>query len=182
MTIRFEDALTIGRHLIDPRGRCDRRAMFYSSVGLLAVTVLLGAVFGLVGANLNGALFLGLNLVLTWVFIAISIKRLHDLGRSGWWIVGAFAFWMIASVVVVMALSLAVGPSRFSAALASSPMLYGALVVALSAAPFGGLLWVQAAAGDAKTNRFGRVPGAFGFASGLPKSSAATLDGAAATA
>lgn len=174
MPIRFEDALTIGRHLIDPRGRCDRRAMFYASLGLLAVTLLCTAVLGLAGADLGGLPFQAFNLVLTWAFVCSLIKRLHDLGRSGWWIIAAFAFWIVASFVIVAALSLAIGPTRFQAALLTQPLLYAALVIAMSLPPFGGLLWMQAAPGDTKVNRFGPVPSAFGFSDGFPKSRAAS--------
>ena len=48
------------------------------------------------GALLGVAILLGLLFYATvWSWIALTVKRLHDRGRSGWWIVA----WMFASVI-----------------------------------------------------------------------------------
>ena len=33
--------------------------------------------------------------VVTWCAIAVQAKRMHDIGRSGWWILVPFAAWLL---------------------------------------------------------------------------------------
>jgi uncharacterized membrane protein YhaH (DUF805 family) len=163
---RTDHALIMTRHLLDPRGRADRSAMFATTVGLLAVQFALAGVFALFGGDLTGHVFLGLNLALFWVGGSVLIKRLHDIGWSGWWILPAIAFWVIGLMLLVLTLSFAVGHERFQAALATYPVLHAALVGVGMLPPFGGLLWLQACPGSPTANRFGAPPDTFGFSTG----------------
>lgn len=56
------------------------------------------------GITLESKFFQIVNLLIIWPFLAISIKRLHDLGKSGWWVlinlipvIGSAIFWLILS-------------------------------------------------------------------------------------
>jgi uncharacterized membrane protein YhaH (DUF805 family) len=43
-----------------------------------------------------------------WVFLAVYVKRLHDIGHSGWWVLAVFAlifFVPLASVIVPIVLA-----------------------------------------------------------------------------
>jgi uncharacterized membrane protein YhaH (DUF805 family) len=175
MTLRFDTAVIFGRHLIDPRGRCDRRAMLLVTVSLLAVQALLAAVFGLAGGDLAGRVFFALNLPLMWIGTVALLKRLHDVGYSGWWIGPAVLFWLVGAMLITLTLSLTVGPAKFSALLQAYPPLHGLLVVVIGLPPFGGLLWLQASAGQPGANRFGPQPSVHGFAAGHPKGRAANV-------
>lgn len=169
MTIRFDTAVTIGRHLITPRGRCDRRALLAVTVGMLAAQFLSAVVVSIAGGDVTGNAFLALNGLFLWVGAVALLKRLHDIGYSGWRVGPAILFWLVGAMVIVLALQFVVGHAAFTAALATYPALHLALAALLSLPPFGGLLWLQASAGDVGSNRFGPVPGAFGFAHGHPK-------------
>jgi uncharacterized membrane protein YhaH (DUF805 family) len=169
MTIRLDTVATVGRHLLDPRGRCDRRALFSVTVGMLAIQFLTAIVFSLAGGDVNGSTFLAINCVYLWVGGAALLKRLHDIGYSGWRIGPAILFWLIGATVIVQVLAFSFGHATFEATLAAYPVLYALLVIVISLPPFGGLLWLQASAGETGTNRFGPVPGPFGFSRAQPK-------------
>jgi uncharacterized membrane protein YhaH (DUF805 family) len=169
MTSRFDTAVTLARHLLDPRGRCDRRAMFAVTVGLLAVQLAVAMGFTAIGGNVTGAPFLTLNALFMWVGAVATLKRLHDIGYSGWRIGPAVLFWLLGAIVIVQVLMFAVGPAVFKSALETYPALHALLAVIISLPPFGGLLWLQASAGEPGVNRFGPQPGADGFAHGHPK-------------
>jgi uncharacterized membrane protein YhaH (DUF805 family) len=77
---------TLKRLLFDPSGRIDRRRWWLWGVAMplglaLYFTVLL-RVFGL-SARLTDV---AVNLLLVWPAVVISIKRWHDRGKSGWWV------------------------------------------------------------------------------------------------
>ena len=45
--------------------------------------------------------------------LAVGIRRLHDIGRSGWWILIALVPFIGAIVLLVFALQPSEGPNRF---------------------------------------------------------------------
>ncbi len=56
--------------------------------------------------TLESNFFQIINLLIIWPFLAISVKRLHDLDKSGWWIlinlvpvIGSAIFWLILSLM-----------------------------------------------------------------------------------
>jgi uncharacterized membrane protein YhaH (DUF805 family) len=168
MTIRLDTVATLGRHLVDPRGRCDRRALFGVTVGMLVAQFLAAVLFSLAGGDVTGRTFLAINLAFLWVGCVTLVKRLHDIGYSGWRIGPAILFWLIGAAVIVQVLAFGIGLDQFEATLAAYPVLYALLVVVISLPPFGGLLWLQASPGDAGANRFGPVPGLHGFSGTHP--------------
>ena len=65
------------RHYVDFRGRTGRRGYWYFFLFNFLVTLVLGAVSGaLVGAYVLAAFLPALG---------VTIRRLHDTDRSGWW-------------------------------------------------------------------------------------------------
>lgn len=74
------------RLLLDPGGRVDRRTWWLWGVAMplglaLYFTVIL-RVFGLSARATD----IAVNLLLVWPAVVISIKRWHDRGKSGWWV------------------------------------------------------------------------------------------------
>jgi uncharacterized membrane protein YhaH (DUF805 family) len=171
---RTDHALTITRHLLDPRGRADRRALFATTVGLLVVQFVLASVYMALGGDVTGNLFVGLNLALLWVGGVVLVKRLHDIGWSGWWILPAVVFWIVGLTLLVLALAFAVGLDRFQTALTTYPLLHALLTAVGALPPFGGLLWLQACPGAPTANRFGTPPAAYGFS--VPPAAAHDID------
>lgn len=108
---------------------------------IIVITVMAALIFGVAGAGasfdeidagdpvgLYGSLFSGIGVVflLYWLAVlipgmAVSVRRLHDRGMSGWWYLGFIVASLIPIVgfiasiafIVVMALPGTVGPNRY---------------------------------------------------------------------
>ena len=78
------------RFYLSVEGRTGRKAywLFY-----ISPVVLIGVAFGFlistvyIPARSAWVLLIAPAPLLVWVGIAVSVKRLHDIGRSGWWTV-----------------------------------------------------------------------------------------------
>jgi uncharacterized membrane protein YhaH (DUF805 family) len=74
------------RVFLDPRGRITRRTFWLHGVlALLGLGLLLGALLAIAGVRSQHAETV-VELLLLWPALAVSIKRWHDRGRSGWWV------------------------------------------------------------------------------------------------
>lgn len=81
----IEQKLHIGHLLFKTNGRIDRATWWISQITLLFLTAITtwiwnqygfhDAIYGMVG-----------TVLMFWIRININIKRLHDHGKSGWWI------------------------------------------------------------------------------------------------
>ena len=68
------------------RGRVSRQQFWlYGVLALLGVAVLAHALLAIAGMRARSAELL-VNLLLVWPALAVSVKRWHDRGRSGWWV------------------------------------------------------------------------------------------------
>jgi uncharacterized membrane protein YhaH (DUF805 family) len=179
--VKAVDALDLVRHALDPRGRCNRHGFLVVALILLAFQILGGALLVLAGADLQGGLAIALNMPLFVVGTMAVFKRLHDIGRSGWWVPGAIVFWIVGSMVINLTASLIIGPDVMLAAVAEQSALFWMMFATIALPAFGGLLWLHATAGQSVANRHGAVPGVLGFV--LPVTAAndaGLLDGATA--
>jgi uncharacterized membrane protein YhaH (DUF805 family) len=80
------DSPSFSQLLFSLEGRVSRRTFWRIGVlGLLALAVVLTALLRIAGMELTRAETLT-NLLLCWPAIAISVKRWHDRGRSGYWV------------------------------------------------------------------------------------------------
>ena len=72
--------------LLNPAGRIDRRRWWLWGVlmplGLALYFTVILRVFGLSARTTD----IAVNLLLVWPAVVISIKRWHDRGKSGWWV------------------------------------------------------------------------------------------------
>ncbi len=85
-------------------GRLNRKAYWLKGVVLLGIINIAVQLFALmlgliIGTSASGAVLGGITLLVvvlplmvfqTWVSLALSAKRFHDLGSSAWWILGFF--------------------------------------------------------------------------------------------
>lgn len=94
-------------------------------------------------ANIPALLImLGAFAVSTWISLATSVKRLHDLGTSGWWIIPLFFASMVGSTIS------SVGPPG-PVPLNLLAMLLGLALI------FGPIIYLGAVPGQSGENRFG---------------------------
>ncbi len=87
-------------------------------------------------------IMLGAFAVSTWISLATSAKRLHDLGVSGWWIIPLFLASMVGSTIS------SVGPPG-PVPLNLLAMLLGLALI------FGPIIYLGAVPGQSGENRFG---------------------------
>jgi uncharacterized membrane protein YhaH (DUF805 family) len=133
-----------------------RRSHFWAAWGILFAANLLLGWIPLIG-------FL-VGLLLIWPSIAIQTKRLHDMGKTGWFQLLPYAAWVVAIIVAVSAVGLAAvsnpdglengDPGAIMAAM--GPMAIAIILVLLGS--IGYLIWIGATEGQPGRNRFGPNP------------------------
>ena len=105
-----------------------------------------------------------ISLALIWPNVAISVKRLHDMGKSGWLVIVPFAVSVIAGCVAVAMVGISAITN--SAALdREDPVAIFALIgpaigffVLICLVNLGFLLWIGVSEGQSGDNRFGPNP------------------------
>lgn len=82
------------RRLTDSNGRARRREYWLFFLGNMILAIVLGVVIGVLsmvlGATLGSLLGRLLSLAIGLAGLAVGVRRLHDTGRSGWWILVGF--------------------------------------------------------------------------------------------
>ena len=99
------------------------------------------------------------NVAFCWVAFALISKRLHDLGRSAWWIPAAVLIWLAAIISLAGAIVLSGDPDMLAPGTTSYWITFAAMLMPLLVAA----IWLHAAKGHAGDNRFGPEPTAHGF-------------------
>ena len=111
-----------------PRGRAGRGEYWTHVAVLFGLNLLLGQIAPAVGFAIAA------------VYLVVQMRRLHDIGRSGWWAVAAFVG-ALAVTVPLEVLGL------------SDPAIAVAAVATLVP-----LIWIGVVPGDREPNRFGPPP------------------------
>ena len=152
-------AYAFALQLIDPRGRCNRRGLLVAASLLSALLAAVGWVVWTSGVDLASPLALTLYAISGWVAFAAVSKRLHDLGRSTWWVPTAILVWLAGAVSLAVAVILVGDPEILAPGTASYWLAVGVMV----APPVISAVWLQVAEGEPDDNRFGPTPAASGF-------------------
>jgi uncharacterized membrane protein YhaH (DUF805 family) len=161
----MQPMVDILRGVLDPRGRADRFGYF--------VTMTVAAVFGQGLMLSTGPLDLvTLNVVqssiyafVLWIYAVPNMRRLHDLGYSGWlfwaalpstFIWSVVAFFCVAGVINVF------GGDVFSALQTGRP-LYWVLFAVIMSPLFAASMWLCCKKSVATSNMYGARPVQFGM-------------------
>lgn len=86
------------------KGRSTRAEYWWAWLFCLLVSVILSAL-GVVGSVLSGVA----SLVFLLPSLAIATRRLHDTGRSGWWLVGYYAITWTIGIWLLVSMFMAIG-------------------------------------------------------------------------
>ena len=82
----FDDAMTPAQILFGWRGRVPRKVdWLWGVLGPLLVSVMAEMLLGIVGVSERKA-ELATTALLAWPCLAVAVKRWHDRGKSGWWV------------------------------------------------------------------------------------------------
>jgi uncharacterized membrane protein YhaH (DUF805 family) len=139
--------------LLDPRGRVSR-------VGLLAsVSLMLGIEAFLVvlmpeESTALPVYFWPLKTLALWAGMVGLFKRLHDVGRSAWWILAGMAALCIWCAVVALIVAVISGSSAFLPGSTGYIVLLGLVMLPAIGVTF----WLHLEPGDPFPNRFGPPP------------------------
>ena len=93
-------------------GRAPRAEYWWYYLGTVIIGFVVGIIDRIIGSDI-GILGLVVNLALLVPTIAVTVRRLHDTERSGWWI--------LAVIVPLVAVGAMVGAGIFDGNLGSSP-------------------------------------------------------------
>jgi uncharacterized membrane protein YhaH (DUF805 family) len=149
--IHFADILSM---LFDPRGRMGRAQL------LAAATVMLAAEVGLLAVTSpDGSLplhFWPVKALALWIGGVAIVKRLHDVGLSGWWFLGGMAGFCMWAAVLGVGVVITGGFES----LQPGGLGYLMVLAALMVPALGVTLWLHLAAGEPGMNRFGSEPSA----------------------
>jgi uncharacterized membrane protein YhaH (DUF805 family) len=133
--------------LADPRGRASRQDM------LAAAAVMTALDFGL-GSLAEGPALYAVKAAAYWIVAVGVIKRLHDIGHSGWWLAGGLSAMCMWSAVVGLTVGLAAGIE----ALQPGSLIYVGMLAVLLLPALGMTLWLHLAPGQPGVNRHGPEP------------------------
>jgi uncharacterized membrane protein YhaH (DUF805 family) len=121
---------------------------------LLAAATLMLLIDVAIAGLASGAALYAVKAVAYWIGGVGIVKRLHDIGRSGWWLpagAGAMCVW---AAVLGLFMGFVVGMDG----LQPGAPTYIALLAALMLPAMGITLWLHLAKGEVGANRFGPEP------------------------
>jgi uncharacterized membrane protein YhaH (DUF805 family) len=147
------------REVADPRGRCNRKAFLTIALAFLAVQCAVAGLFWLFGIETNNTTNLLLNAPILWIGSTVCFKRLHDVGRSGWWLPGAFVIWFVTVLISLALISIALADDALDP---GKPAFYVAFIT-ITLPVFGALLWLHTAPSVTIANKYGPVAGPMGL-------------------
>jgi uncharacterized membrane protein YhaH (DUF805 family) len=136
----FKNVLT--HHYFDFQGRARRSEFWWYILVVIVIQIILSIIQRFVGTQILTAL---LSLALLLPNLGISVRRLHDLEKSGWWILLPLAPMVLAILCMFM----------FQWTLS---MIFGLVTLACSIL----LIYWYAMPGTAGTNKYGPDPKAAG--------------------
>ena len=146
-------------YVLDPRGRCNRKGLLLAAAILLSLQVAIALALWGGGFDLASPVVQAANLVFCWIAFALIAKRLHDLGRSAWWIPAAVLIWLVAIISLAGAIVLSGDPDMLAPGTTVYWITFAAMLMPLLVAA----IWLHTARGDAGSNRYGPEPTAQGF-------------------
>lgn len=142
-----------------PVGRCGRRGLLLAAAVLVAAHIVFALLVSLGLVGFYGPVALGFKLLGLWVAIAMSAKRMHDIGYSAWWLLagtGGLALWSII-------ISLVLYPIAGLDVLVPGTVWYWLSFTLVALPLLAATLWLHSARGMPADNRFGPLPDGFGM-------------------
>lgn len=163
------DISTLNRMLFDWRGRSSRKGFLIASGAILGVEIFGAILIHIGGLSADSAMIVILKAALLWMCGVALAKRLHDIGYSAFWIIGAAAACAGWAAIFVPAFLAFAGLDAIQPGSAGNMILNaGAMAPALAS-----MLWLQLAAGHDGANIHGLAPDESGFSGVMPETAVA---------
>ena len=146
----FEWAILPFRKYADFSGRAPRPEYWWFYLGTAIVSFLLGLVDQALGIGaIFGTLF---NLLIFVPSMAVTVRRLHDTDRTGWWLLAFIGMFAVVGTTAMVGLTAMAGGSGAG--------VYASMIVAILALLATGvtMLVFMVQAGTDGPNRFGEDP------------------------
>ncbi len=140
----MKPAITLAALLLDPRGRIGRRDLLVSVTAMLGIEALLLLPAPEMIAVPGKALAL-------WIGTAAIIKRLRDIGLSGWWAPAGFGGLCMWTALLALGSLVVAGSDVLSPGTLANTALLGLVILPA----VGMTLWLHLLPGDTAANRFG---------------------------
>lgn len=143
--------------LFDPRGRVNRKGLLVLASALFVLQIAFFVAFQ--ADAFPDSVAAVLKIAFLWIAIVAAAKRLHDTGRTAWWIPGATLILIVWTVIVTTAILFTMGPravEQGSEGFTLAMVLTMVPIVIYS-------LWLHFAPGDAGQNTYGAHPDGLGF-------------------
>lgn len=164
MSLTEAIAQCLGKY-VDFSGRATRAEYWWWTLATTGIFVVLGVLILLLPdaagiLSLAEALFAFAILLPTWT---VTMRRLHDIGKTGWWIVAWVIIGSVSGIFIVVGAVLAVGLAFLGDLLGEGGLTtIGYVVLIVGLVPYAGtLLWMiawLARQGDTGYNRHGPDP------------------------
>lgn len=139
---------TITEHYVDFQGRTARREFWYYVLAYIVCYIAIAIIESIIGTTFIRGLF---TLALLLPSLGVSVRRLHDIDRSGWWIlIGVVPAFIGAFLSLMAFMSGSVGFGLF---------VMGVIWLACLAA-FVLLIYWYAQPGTPGANQYGEPPAA----------------------
>jgi len=107
----FVDAVKFGfSHYVTFSGRASRSEYWYWTLFTIIASIVAGILDGILGGGFIGAV---VSLGLFLPSLAVAVRRLHDIDRTGWWVLIAFTLIGIIVLIVWDCTKGTAGPNRF---------------------------------------------------------------------
>jgi uncharacterized membrane protein YhaH (DUF805 family) len=145
--------------VLDPRGRCSRKGLLLAAGILLTLQAAVALALWSAGLDLTSGPAMAANAAFCWIGFALICKRLHDLGRSSWWIAGGVLVWLVAIICLAGAIALMGDPDLLAPDTPSYRLTLAAMLLPLLVAA----LWLHTVRGDDGSNYYGPEPAGHGF-------------------
>ena len=108
-----EAVQTFFKRYADFNGRSSRSEYWWAYLGIILIAFVVGIVGGLLGETIGGFIFLIFYLAILVPSIAIGVRRLHDLDKSGWFYLLALVPLVSLILLVWFCMKGTDGPNRF---------------------------------------------------------------------
>jgi uncharacterized membrane protein YhaH (DUF805 family) len=156
-----ECAIPLLKGLIDPRGRTNRYGLFLC---LTLAGVCTHGMMKLLGSPAPdtplGMLMLALAV---WLHGVPCVRRLHDMGKSGWWFLPSSALLLGIGAALIFGLTPLFMMWGIEITTAPIPSIGAYALVGIGALPlFMGAFWISAQKGQCDENRYGVIPHHYG--------------------